>query len=511
MPPALVLILFLLAFTIFPASPAIPDYQVGETSRVDVVTPIPLMIVDRQKTSVLRRSEGQKVPGIFRSHPDAIDQAEANLRETFNSTREEFLESMEIHLQQRKLTMLATTRTNFGEFVAAFQEENKIFPLNTNLARVWAVGASDDPYITEWVARVRKVMHQQIRSDNLPSEARQGPAEIRLIIVRSTNTTVTLDNVEQMSTRASRNDFVPLSTVRKQLQTNLPPEDQATIGKFLALFVRENVAFDEALTRQHRARQTQALWAADTYDAGSFILKTGDIVTTKNKAALDELRAKNALQTVKELAVEESLKTQLKGDQLQAQLQTTYQKSLEKTLMILGGTIAALALALCFFFWQGRGKRNQTLLPAQTGRQPPWIQTQGETALLSCPACSETIIVDLPSEKRSSLPAKPGMAIPLWLKEFIRKSMGILLWQRKMLLDTQQQAEMEVVAFEKRLAKMNAPLQDRICAYEKLIADLQSELAAERQQSAGVIQAQIDLTRQRLDRERKKATENQPR
>ncbi len=73
------------------------------------------------------------------------------------------------------------------------------------------------------------------------------------------------------------------------------------------------------------------------------------------------------------------------------------------------------------------------------------------------------------------------------------------------MLDTERLAEMEVAALEKRLAKMHAPLQERIQAYERRVSELERELAMQQQQNSELILAQIHLAKQRLEQERLKA------
>ena len=59
-------------------------------------------------------------------------------------------------------------------------------------------------------------------------------------------------------------------------------------------------------------------------------------------------------------------------------------------------------------------------------------------------------------------------------------------------------AERAVAELEQRLAKLQAPLEERLQAYEQRIAELEQELTAQGEEKRELIQAQIDLTRKKL-------------
>ena len=53
-----------------------------------------------------------------------------------------------------------------------------------------------------------------------------------------------------------------------------------------------------------------------------------------------------------------------------------------------------------------------------------------------------------------------------------------------------------------RLELLHAPLEDRLKAYERRIAELEAELAAKGLENHDLIQAQIETTRKKLEGER---------
>jgi chromosome segregation ATPase len=77
-----------------------------------------------------------------------------------------------------------------------------------------------------------------------------------------------------------------------------------------------------------------------------------------------------------------------------------------------------------------------------------------------------------------------------------------LVSQRREILTEHQTAEQEVAELADRLQQVHAPLEERLRAYEKRIAELEAELAEKGEQNLALIRARIDSTRQKLESER---------
>ncbi len=82
-----------------------------------------------------------------------------------------------------------------------------------------------------------------------------------------------------------------------------------------------------------------------------------------------------------------------------------------------------------------------------------------------------------------------------WLREKLVRG---LLAERSHLLTTQQTAELEMAELERRLAELQAPLEQRLRAYQERIAELEQELAAKGEENRELIKAKIELTRKKL-------------
>jgi len=73
-----------------------------------------------------------------------------------------------------------------------------------------------------------------------------------------------------------------------------------------------------------------------------------------------------------------------------------------------------------------------------------------------------------------------------------------LLAQRAGLMDTQQLAAAELAELEARLQKMQAPLQERLRAYEARIIELERELARKGEENRELIRARIQVMRTQM-------------
>jgi hypothetical protein len=77
-----------------------------------------------------------------------------------------------------------------------------------------------------------------------------------------------------------------------------------------------------------------------------------------------------------------------------------------------------------------------------------------------------------------------------------------LLRQRGALLASRQEAERELAELAERLDGAQAPLEERLHAYEQRIAELEAQLALKDQQNQELIRARLEWTRRKLDEER---------
>ncbi|MFZ0828154.1 MAG: hypothetical protein WAO02_12085 [Verrucomicrobiia bacterium] len=89
------------------------------------------------------------------------------------------------------------------------------------------------------------------------------------------------------------------------------------------------------------------------------------------------------------------------------------------------------------------------------------------------------------------------------LTEFAKQSLVQGLYtQRNSLLETQQKAQLALADLESRLASLQLPLQERIRAYEKRIAELEKEVVTQGEEMRELTRATLMLVRKKLEDER---------
>ena len=90
------------------------------------------------------------------------------------------------------------------------------------------------------------------------------------------------------------------------------------------------------------------------------------------------------------------------------------------------------------------------------------------------------------------------------LAEFVKQSLVQgLAAQRDALLAMQQQAMHSLIEMESRLAALQAPMQDRIRAYETRITDLEKEISVQGTEMRELTRTILQLMRKKLDEEQR--------
>jgi len=139
--------------------------------------------------------------------------------------------------------------------------------------------------------------------------------------------------------------------------------------------------------------------------------------------------------------------------------------------------------------------------------------------IISCPSCAEQIVIPaeaaedpaastltwqqraLAAERRAERAHEAIRAGVLpqfadWLKQrFIRG----LVSDRVQMLEAQKSAAAELAELERRLDELHTPLQERLRAYERRIAELEKLLAARGEETRELLKAKIQMTRRQLE------------
>lgn len=500
------------------------DYHEGEIVEADIVTPVALHVVDTAATEALRQQEAARVPLIFRFDPHAADVAELELRNHFATTRSHFQEQIQITFKRRKLDATTLALPRFQEFVAAFQKQNRGFPLNTNLAELWAAGDTGRIVQSAALARLRSMQERLLRPANLTPDAKPGN---RALLVTWTNASerLTFDVAEERGTNVAFTDLLSLVRARAELTESFPPEERAA-GSFTAGWLRPNCIPEAELTESVRHQRTANLLVADSFQPGQILAQRGQTVDARLKATLDELRDKTAVSELTKRVGEEQArverikaqaeKIQLAADESQvlaATAQAGADRIRQRNQWLLAG-LAATTAGVGFLAWRlARRRRQPSLLPARVaGHGLP-------ATVVSCPACDETFVIpastasatDVTWQQRAGAAELRAERAQAALRTGVMSQFGIwikhqftqrLLTERTRMLEAQASAADELAELERRLDELHAPLQERLRAYEKRVKELELSLAAKGRENRQLLEAKIQLTRKQIEAER---------
>jgi hypothetical protein len=450
------------------------DYQVGETAREDIITPMPLVVIDAEATEALKKKEAFRVPVICRYYTNALDEALRDLDAGIATTRSNLLRAAAAEFKHSPLSAAEVDSDQFLRFVSSFQSKHKGFPVSTNLAQLWARGESEPSLAPALAEAVREAMAFPLRPASIPPEVKFG-ATVRLVPLPNWSAELTLEMVEKYGINFSRSNIFAFTRARDTLIQEFSPEDRS-VAKFLASLLKTNCLPDAELTFRARALRTEAIVAADHYDVAQVIVRQGQVIDRKIKAALDQLREKTAIGT---------LQQQLHYDQVEAR-----QTSLRYYWLV--GGLAVLLAALLLVIWRLVGRRQVvTLVPAQL----PSGQASVYLPALPAPESSNLPALASGSPEHGELHER---LLPHLARLLMDKLVRRLISQRSVLVDAQTRAAADIADLEKRLEIIHAPLQDRLRAYEQRITELEKELAQKGEENRELIRAKIELTRKQL-------------
>lgn len=459
------------------AAIVVPDYHIGDRATSDVVTPLPLVVVvNSSRTNELRRLALERVPVVFFQCTNAVEEAQAGFRLTFDDAHSQFLAALERTFKRRTLPAVAVAGERFARFIGSFQKLHRGFPLVTNLAVAWARGESDESFRADWGLQLRAATSRYLRPDLWPEGSRTGPAHVVVVGISSTNVPVPLAAVAQAGVLVHRTNLVAVSKARQELAEAFPPGEVA-IGKFLAGLVKPNCVFSESLTEAGRAKRAGPLVETTEYQPGQLVVKAGARVDDRAKAALDQLRARLAL-------------AEARPDPGSAQEQLLSISRL--TRWLLAATLA-LALLVALALWQlARTRAAGSLLPARLDD----TVAPGPANPAALAWQQRALVAEQRADKAAQL-VKAGLLPQLarWLSDKLVRG---LMTQRSELLEVQRQAARDIEELEARLSRMQAPVAERLSAYEQRIAELERQLAMESAKNRALLEAKVGLIRQRL-------------
>jgi hypothetical protein len=276
-------------------------------------------------------------------------------------------------------------------------------------------------------------------------------------------------------------------------------EAEADIARFATRCLRENCFVEADLTRIARARHTDPLFVADSFQAGQIIARKGQMVDVKVMAALSQLQEKlMAGRLAAEVAHEREKVAQERTQVAQIRVSNRW---LVVGLIAAGAVLTLVLLALAL-----RDRRetmmhsamlagpdaNQLKAPSAVPRIGPAGETAGDSATWQQRALAA-------EQKVEEAHAAIRAGVMAQLKD---KLVSNLASQREQMLEIQKSAAAELAELEQRLNELHTPLQERLQVYEARIGELEKALAAKGEENRELIRAKIEMTRKQIEMER---------
>jgi membrane-associated HD superfamily phosphohydrolase len=446
------LLLTALAFSSRSGHAAVPHLKLGDVAAEDIVTPVPLVVLDPEATDALKEKVAQQSPSIVRYTPQTASEVEIELRSAISGARTKFLSALDA-LQDHK-----PTEADFGTPVYAaaydFVVNNSVKGLPIEiLAPMWLRGQSDQALVDGLLPPLRAAMAQPILASSQTDASLPPDQPVRLTPVKSLSETVLAEPLEASGQPIAPDQLLSVLQARQQVRSHFTGGREA-LGNFVADFVRANARFDSALTDVVRSKRVAGLAVNDTFEAAQVIVHKGQTIDRKAMSAIAVLREKSLIGT---------LQTKLDQEQSVAGLIK------DQTKWVTAG-LALMVVALSLILWRLRTR------PAEMA--PTVIFDPALAGPMALPGGADdgtwkarALIAEGKAE-RAHEAIRSGVLG--WMRDKIFRTM---FHQRAELLSSQQSAEAEMHELEQRLEQLHTPLQERIDAYEKRIHELEQELA----------------------------------
>jgi len=474
---------------LLPAQATTPDYKLGDVALDDVITPVPLLVVDLEATDALKQKLAQEILFVVRHVPQASRASEVRLRASLAAARTRFIALLQEGLQGRAPNERDAGSPVYVETLAALATESpKNLPLGV-LAPLWIRGQSDEPVVEALLQPVRDVMAQPIVGSKTESPLPSNQP-VRLLAVKSLEDPPTARELADAGQRISAGLVLSLWRARRLVETSFPAKQEA-LGKFASAFVEVNAVPDAALTDILRARRMEGVTANETYAAAQTLVRKGQLIDRKALAALAAMREKSLIGSLQsKLAQEDAVARQL---------------SQQATWIAAG--LGAICLVLLLILWRLRARPEAGLATLPAGL--PALRGGADSLALADGAGGDVWRQRalLAEGKADRAHAAIRSGVLGWMRE---KLFHTLFRHRAELMSAQQRAEVEMGELERRLEQLHTPLQERVRAYEKRIEDLEQELAAKGEENRELIGARIAVARQQLivERERSRFSAN---
>ncbi len=465
------------------AAKDLADYRVGDVAEADIITFVPLEVADATATTAQQSAAMEKTPSVFRDFPQiATKQMAREFATVMSVVHGKFTNALHKEFAAATLDQATVASAEFTNFVSDFIATNNRYPLNLPLADAWARGGDGAEITGAWLAQLTAMLHRPVSADQLPPDFFTGE-KFYAVPVASSEEAPTLADIETSGHLIAATNLTTVSRLRMLFRHKFPPEQQPFATR-LAGFLRPVCAPDPALTEEYRRRAVSRSVVMAHFAAGQVIIPRGQIVDEKTLAAIGQLREKTTppktaaapVVAVKNVAPTKTVPA--------------------ATPNYLGWGVSTLAGVIAFYFFikAARPRRRVPLVTqasAISGKPIVFAEVLNDRMQLQPPASVNEILQSAPPDLAPQFVAS--------LKEAVVTELAM---QRRDLLFAQQAAAAEIADLARRLENAQAPLLERLRAYEQRITELESELADQSKQNRELLQLKIEMLRQQINTER---------
>lgn len=433
-------------------------YKMGGRAPEDIVATVPFDVVDAQATAALRASEAATVPAIFREDDAVTNVMAGQFLAAFARAHTAFSNAIMATYQQPAINEAAIEAPNFGYFVTAYNVVNRDFPVTAELAAAWARGDSGAVFRDQWLGWLLQTMSKPVRPDGLPAGFTVHQT-IRIVPAAAADETLSPDSAGQRGRVMPASDALTLAYCRAMFRREFSADDQPLAGA-LSKFLQADCLPDAALTQEARDLAAREIVVARHFEAGQVIVRRGETIDAGAKAALDQWNRELMPGGLNRQMGTEQQQTRQEGRQADAMREHD-----ERFLGAFAG-VSLLALAI---LWR-LVRRPMASVPARLQKM----------------------------EKPAALPPELAPMLARTLQEAVVQGLAA---QRAEMLEAQRQAAMEIAALAQRLEQLQAPLQERLRAYEERIQELQKELAERTEENRELLKLKIEMMRRQIEAE----------
>jgi 7TM-HD extracellular len=503
----------------------ISSYKIGDVAQEDIKATVPFDVVNAVATDALKSSRAIAIPAIYREDTQMTNVIIKKFFTAFTTARSNFYKAVAAAYGKPSVDSITADGPDFGYFVTDFNVENKGFPIPPALAKDWAQGNTGAEFRDKWLDALLASMNGHVRPDHLP------PLfvihkNIRVVPVNSMDETFSLDGANKHGVVIVATNIPTITHLRKVFRDQFSPDEQP-LARVLANFIQPDCLPDVELTQAARDDAVRGVVVTDHFDKDQLIVARGKTIDAEAKAALDVYSEKlipGALNQQIAAEHQRTVEEQQRADQAQQRAQAEHQaaalaqqqqqqaiadreaaqqRALDEqahAAAMQEQALAAQTLALKIH------ERNEWLMAAVGG-----ISVLAAAVLFRLVSQRRMVPITVPArlQRMEKSPATVPAELAPYLAERLKEAVVQgLAQQRAELLDAQKMAAQEIAELVNRLDQLQAPMQERLRAYQDRIQELQKELTQRTEENRELLKMKIEMMRKHLESERSRVKLN---